>query len=226
MGIYVYTQVSNCSMAHIISVLNPKGGSGKTTISIHLVRALQLEGFKVLLIDTDPQGSAIDWRRSSSDNRLFDVVGISNSNLEKDIPKIESDFDFIIIDGVAKFFDTMADSIRASDFVLIPVQPSALDIRGCYPLIEAVRQRQKQNKGKPQVSFLISRQITRSRLADEIKGALEQFEIPIFESRISQRVAYVDGISSGVTALELNKKSLASQETLSLTKELKEHING
>ncbi len=213
-------------MAHIISVLNPKGGSGKTTISIHLARALQLEDFKVLLIDTDPQGSAIDWRRSSTDNRFFDVVGISNSNLEKDIPKIESDFDFIIIDGVAKFFDTMADSIRASDFVLIPVQPSALDIRGCYPLIEAVRERQKQNRGKPEVSFLISRQITRSRLADEIKGALEQFEIPIFESRISQKVAYVDGISSGVTAIELNKKSRATQETLSLAKELKELLYG
>ena len=45
----------------VIAVLNQKGGAGKTTIATHLARALQLDGADVLLVDSDPQGSARDW---------------------------------------------------------------------------------------------------------------------------------------------------------------------
>ena len=51
----------------IIGVLNPKGGSGKTTLATNLAHALQLEGGTVLIVDTDPQGTATDWQAAQGD---------------------------------------------------------------------------------------------------------------------------------------------------------------
>jgi len=55
----------------VIAVLNQKGGSGKTTIATHLARALQLDGASVVLIDSDPQGSARDWAAVREDQPLW-----------------------------------------------------------------------------------------------------------------------------------------------------------
>ncbi|WP_270822676.1 ParA family protein, partial [Aeromonas sp. QDB14] len=68
----------------VISVLNQKGGSGKTTIATHLARAFQVAGHDVLLIDSDPQGSARDWS-AVRDEQPVPVVGIDRPTIERDI---------------------------------------------------------------------------------------------------------------------------------------------
>ena len=71
----------------VISVLNQKGGSGKTTIATHLSRAFQLAGHDVLLIDSDPQGSARDWA-AVRDEQQVPVVGIDRPTIERDIKAV------------------------------------------------------------------------------------------------------------------------------------------
>jgi len=68
----------------IVAILNQKGGSGKTTISVNLARALQKENQKILLVDSDPQGSTRDWHEAGNGN-LLNVVGIDRPTLDKDI---------------------------------------------------------------------------------------------------------------------------------------------
>lgn len=68
----------------VIAVLNQKGGSGKTTIATHLARALQLDGADVLLVDSDPQGSARDWAAVREDQPLT-VVGIDRPTIDRDL---------------------------------------------------------------------------------------------------------------------------------------------
>ena len=65
-------------MATIIAIVNQKGGVGKTTLAVNLVRSFQLEGFSVVIADSDPQGTARDWRQSSEDKNLVAVVGRIN----------------------------------------------------------------------------------------------------------------------------------------------------
>lgn len=68
----------------VIAVLNQKGGSGKTTIATQLARGLQLQGHSVLLVDSDQQGSARDWRAVDEDNPV-PVIGLDRPTLDKDL---------------------------------------------------------------------------------------------------------------------------------------------
>src|SRR4051794_31034640 len=104
---------------HVIAVLNQKGGSGKTTIATHIARALQQEGASVLLVDSDPQGSARDWAAVRDDQPL-PVVGIDRPTIERDLKQVARK-DFIVIDGAPQAADLAISAIKAADFVLIPV---------------------------------------------------------------------------------------------------------
>ena len=113
----------------IISVLNPKGGCGKTTISTNLARALHDRGQSVLIVGSDPQGSARDWHAASEDNPL-ELVALDRPNNVKTLRSMAANYDYVVIDGAAKLEDMIAVAIKVSDFILIPVQPSPYDIQG------------------------------------------------------------------------------------------------
>ena len=81
----------------IISVLNPKGGSGKTTISTNL-------GHSVLIVDSDPQGSAHDWHAASEDNPI-ELVALDRPNNVKTLASMAANYDHVVIDGAAKLED-------------------------------------------------------------------------------------------------------------------------
>ncbi len=81
----------------VIAVLNQKGGVGKTTFATHLSRQLQLAGVDVLLVDSDPQGSARDWA-AMSEHQTVQVIGIDRPTLGRDLKAVEHK-DFVVIDG-------------------------------------------------------------------------------------------------------------------------------
>ena len=112
----------------IISVLNQKGGVGKTTLAIHISHALVLKGYSVLLVDADPQGSARDWAAARSDKPPFPVVGLDRPTIHRDLPALVKDFDHVVIDGPPRVSDLARSAIIAADLVVIPIQPSPYDI--------------------------------------------------------------------------------------------------
>jgi chromosome partitioning protein len=211
-------------MSKIIAVLNQKGGAGKTTLSTNLARALQLDGDKVLLIDSDPQGSARDWN-AAGNGELLPVVDLDRPTLAKDIQAIQDNQDWLIIDGAPQIAELAVAAIKCADVILIPVQPSPYDVWACEDLVDIIKTRQEVTNGKPKAAFIISRVIKNTQLSKEIGEALEGYGLPVFKNFTSQRVIYPKSAATGSTVLDAEGAIDAAAEIRAIAQELKEFLN-
>ena len=207
----------------VIAVLNQKGGSGKTTIATHLARALQLGGASVVLIDSDPQGSARDWAAAKEDQPLR-VLGIDRPTLERDL-KALAKHDYIVIDGAPQAADLAVSAIKAADFILIPVQPSPYDIWATADLVDLVKSRISITDGKLKAAFVVSRAIKGTRISSEIGEALGGYGIQILDERITQRVIYPSTAAIGLTALDTEPDGDAAIECRALANSVAQLLN-
>ena len=185
----------------VIAILNPKGGSGKTTVSTNLAHSLYQRGRSVLMVDSDPQGSARDWHAADEANPL-PLVALDRPNNIKTLSTIAAAHDFVVIDGAAKLEDMIAAAIKASDFVLIPVQPSPYDLWAVSDLVEFIKARQEVTDGKPLAAFIISRAMRGTKLGQEIEQALRDYALPVFETHITQRQVYPQTAAEGRTVFQ------------------------
>ncbi|AOL21934.1 peptide transporter [Xanthomonas axonopodis pv. khayae] len=206
----------------VIAVLNQKGGSGKTTIATHLARVLQLDGADVLLVDSDPQGSARDWAAVREDQPVT-VVGIDRPTIDRDLKNVARK-DFVVIDGAPQAADLAVSAIKAANFVLIPVQPSPYDIWATADLVELVKQRIEVTDGKLQAAFVVSRAIKGTRIGAEVTDALNGYGLPVLEARITQRVSYPGTAAAGSTVMDAEPDGDAAAEVRALANEIKQKL--
>lgn len=206
----------------VIAVLNQKGGSGKTTLATHLARALQLDGADVLLVDSDPQGSARDWAAVREDQPVT-VVGIDRPTIERDLKNIARK-DFVVIDGAPQAADLAVSAIKAADAIVIPVQPSPYDIWATSDLVDLVKQRIELTDGRLKAAFVVSRAIKGTRIGADITEALVGYGLPVLESRITQRVSYPGTAATGTTVLDAEPDGDAAQEIRALAAEIRSKL--
>lgn len=215
-----FTQILN-SITHfimrVVSLLNRKGGVGKSTVACQLARALQLKDLEVMVVDTDAQGTASDWAETGESTPL--VVKIDRATLEDDIPRAGSRFDVVVVDGAAKASRMNSSAVKASDLVLMPIQPSAVDVWPIKEMVDIIKARQEA-VGSPQARFLVSRAVVGTNLASSITEALNGLEIPVLESRVHQRVAYAEAMGQGMGVMDLDSNSKAAGEIDALTQEV------
>jgi chromosome partitioning protein len=148
-----------CALAAmIIGVLNRKGGVGKTTIAINVAATLAVAGVRVLLVDADPQASALSWSSLRERDPLFAVVGMARPTLHREIPEIAAKFDVVVIDGGPGVNDLGRAAILASDLVLIPVQPSPYDVWAAAETVQQIREARRFKKGL-KAAFIVNRKI-------------------------------------------------------------------
>jgi len=207
----------------IISLLNQKGGVGKTTLAVHLATALAQRNKKILLVDADPQGSSLDWSlsRSEDDAALISVIGMPKAIIHKELPKISTDFDFVVIDGAPRVYEVARSAIVASDLVLIPVQPSPYDIWAAKEIVDLIKEL-THFKENLKAAFVINRKIVNSAIGRDVVETLAEYEIPVLKSHICQRVSFAESAAIGSTVLETGAENQASQEIEALTKEIME----
>lgn len=203
----------------IISVQNQKGGVGKTTLAIHISHALVLKGFKVLLVDADPQGSARDWAAARDIEPPFPVIGLDRPTIHRDLPALLGDFDHAVIDGPPRVSDLARSAIIAADLIVVPIQPSPYDIWAADEIIKLI-QEASVFKEKLKSVFVINRKIVNTAIARDIVEALEQYPLPVLKAAISQRVAFAESAANGSTVLETDSKGAAAKEVMALVNEL------
>jgi chromosome partitioning protein len=202
----------------IISLVNQKGGVGKTTVAVNLGSCLSMKGFRVLLLDGDPQGSVLQWQ-SIENNRDFEVVHHATPDFSGQIKRLDRDCDYIIIDAPPAIGEITESILSVSHLAIVPVGPSPLDIwssKETISLIQAVKRRNRRLVGK----LLICRKIVRTRVGREAREAMDIYGMDVFETEISQRIAYVESMISGLSVLQYAPNSEASAEVRSLCEEI------
>ena len=113
----------------IIALLNQKGGVGKTTLALHLAGQWAKQSKRIILINADPQGSALDWSEQRAREglpRLFGVVGLARYDSPGGAG-LARDVRHLIIDGPPRIAGLMRSALLAADLVLIPAHPSPFD---------------------------------------------------------------------------------------------------
>lgn len=206
----------------IISILNQKGGSGKTTLAVNLTRYFtKIANKRVLLVDSDPQGSARTWHEKSTGD-LIRLVALDKPNiLKKGVDGLKDDYDLIIVDGVPQISAMTLAAIKCSDVVLIPVQPSYYDIWATSDTARLVRECQEAINEKLKAFFVISRKIVNTNIGKDVSLELAKYQIPILNHGTCQRVVYSDSTGDGITVLETQAKE-AINEIEGIAKEIEE----
>jgi len=213
-------------MAKVISVLNQKGGTSKTTTAVNVASCLAVKhGMRVLLVDLDPQGSATDWAASrqadGDDPGVIPTVAMGKA-LARDLPRVGGGYDFVVVDGVPQISELAAGAIKAADLVLIPVLPSQYDIWACEDLVRLVKDRQEIADGQPVAAMMVARAVVGTVIERTAREALEAFELPILTTQTHQRQSYLRGIESGLSVMDLPADDKARLEVEALTDELLE----
>lgn len=199
-----------------IALVNEKGGCGKTTIATNLASAWHKQGYEVLLVDADPQQTALDWSDLEEGGVL--TVQVGTKNLEDSLPRLAGQYDYVVIDSAPRMGRLTATVVRTSDLVVIPVQPSAADIWSAETVVGVC-----ESYNTP-AAFLVSRQITRTNLAAHVQEPLEELGLPVLQARTAQRVAYAKALGQGKSVLDLSD-SKAQREVESIATEIGSYLS-
>jgi len=202
----------------IIRVVNQKGGVGKTTIAINIGIGMARMNYKVGFLDTDPQGTASQWQAIEG-NVAFEVRHHPSPVSSGDIMDADRNHGLLVIDTPPAIGEITSSVLKLSDLAIIPLAPSVLDIWSSRTTIGMIEEAKKVNP-KLEGRLLVSRKIPRTRLAREGRDAIAALEMNVFETEISQRIAYIEAMIAGVSVFQYAPKSDASKEIENLCQEI------
>ncbi len=202
----------------VIAVSNPKGGAGKSTTTLLLATYLAQGGASVCVLDADPNQPIMDWKVNGESKTTLKVIGgIKESNLMEVLDQQDAQFVFIDLEGTASVL--VSRSIAMADFVIIPVQASAVDVRQAGKAIRAVRDEEKvAQRSNPLRSIPYRVLMTRtpapgapvSSVQRQLEAELVEAKIPRFKTSLAERLAFKAIFVERLTLAELGEHKVGN----------------
>jgi chromosome partitioning protein len=197
----------------IVALLNQKGGVGKTTLALHLAGAWARQGRRIIVIDADPQASALDWSKQRAREGLpplFRVLGLAREMLHREAPAVARRVDHVIIDG-PRIVPAMRSTLLASDLVLLPVQPSPFDGWATAEMLTLINEARRY-RNRLLARLVLNRCSARTVIARDIVETLADHDPPMLRQRIVQRVAFADAANTGRLVWEVGAATSAIRD--------------
>jgi chromosome partitioning protein len=190
-----------------ILVANPKGGSGKTTLSTNVAGWLAGRKQRVVLADFDSLRSATEWlaRRPP----LFPAIS-GWTPASKREPR-ESNPQWVVVDTPAALHgENLRDAMHRADVLLVPVSPSAFDMAATQHFLDQIRAYKAVKKGEIAIGLVAMRVDPRTHSAGELEQFLTGFEFPLV-AHLRQTQVYVHCARDGLSVFDL-PRSRAEQD--------------
>ncbi len=208
-------------VAKIITIAQQKGGAGKTTMAAHLAVAWAASGRRrVAIIDIDPQGSLTQWYKMR-EHRLgvgetnLTCAAISGWRVRSEIDRLSRTHDIIVIDSPPHTDAEARTAIRAADLVVIPLQPSPMDVWATSATIQICKQE------RVPVKMVLNRVHPQAKLTQAISGEM----VGLTANRFGNRIIYAGSMMQGYGVTEAEPNSLAAGEVRALGKEIIDYLN-
>jgi chromosome partitioning protein len=209
--------------ARVIAIAQQKGGAGKTTLAAQLA-VCWAENKSVALMDIDPQGSLSAWHniRTRSKKPLAEIhlSDVSGWRLGTELDRLRNDYDMVLIDCPPHTESETKNAMRAAGLVVIPVQPSPLDVWATAPTAEFA-----EDQGAT-VRLILNRVPPRANLVETVQTMLKDKKMKVAKNVLGNRIAFASSLMDGMGVTEHQPSSLASSEILALAKELEKLVTG
>src|SRR5271168_2576320 len=198
---------------YTVAILSQKGGTGKTTLALHLAVAAERREVPVAVLDLDPQASAAEWKDSRPGDSPS-VTSIQPSRLRKALDVAAgAGAALVIIDSAPHSADAAVAAAEAADLILIPCRAGILDLRAIATTARIVKV-----TGKPAFVVLNAAPIRAPRLMEDAIAAVQQHGLPVAPVVIHQRSAFAHSLTAGQTAEEYEPEGKAAEEIAELFK--------
>ena len=205
--------------AKVLTVAQQKGGAGKTTLVAHLAVAWTAARKRVAVVDIDPQLSLTTWDRLREEHLSDAGAGLLVSQIKgwrvrSEVERLAREHDVVIIDSPPHAETEARVAIRSADLVLVPVQPSPMDVWATRPTLELAQAE------KAPALIVLTRVPPRANLTGEMREEIARFGAKVAKSNIGNRVVFASALAEGRAVGEGQPRSRGAAEVKALAAEV------